>query len=154
MNPVKEYMEHLVSFNEKRPAKLKGFIYLCIEDFVLKNGREFIEKIPFWEDLMTPKECYKNVTEIVIDNENLTYVEGFAQSKGLITTNHAWCCTKEGKVIDPTWKDGEFYYGVPFATKYLIETLLEREKYGILDDWERGYPLLKEGIKKHFLVKI
>ncbi len=156
MNPVKQYMEKLVSFREGclKLKILEGWKYSCIEDFVLKNGREFTERIPFWDELMPKKECFKNAADITIENRDIIYVEGFAQPKGLITTNHAWCCTKKGKIIDPTWDKGEFYYGVPFSTDYLIESLLKREKYGILDNWEMDYPLLKEGIKKCFLEKI
>ena len=154
MNPVIEYMEALVSFKESGKMKVpEGWKYSCIEDLVLKNGRNFTEKIPFWDDLLPKKGCFENVTKIVIKNKDLIYVEGFAQPKGLITTLHAWCLTKDEKVIDPTWENGEFYYGIPFNTEYVLKVILERKKYGILDNWEMDFPLLKKGIKKCFLAK-
>jgi len=154
-NPVIEYMEALISFRNGGSLKTpKDWEYMCLEELVLKNGREFTEKIPYWEDLMIKKECFKNAFDVSLKNKDLIYVEGFAQPEGLITLLHAWCSTKDGKVIDPTWERGEFYYGIPFSTECVLETVIKREKYGILDNWEMGFPLLKEGIKKDFLVKI
>jgi hypothetical protein len=124
------------------PPKFK---YCCIEDFVLKNGKLFeISKIrpKYGEE----RFCFFNSYQLMI-KEGYTYVEGFAM--GVIPVNHAWCLDADGRVIDPTWRpsltrkfQGIAYIGVALDRSFVIETALQRKSYGVLDDWEGGFPLL------------
>jgi hypothetical protein len=78
------------------------------------------------------------------------YVEGLAYC-GLIPTLHAWCVDADGNVYDPTWRWGTGHYdvehgellGVPMSLDFVRETVLTRERYGVLDNFEQGYPVLR-----------
>lgn len=90
-----------------------------------------------------PKNCYGNAAQAALSFPELTYVEGYAT--GIIPVEHAWCVDESGKVVDTTWDDSQqcAYYGVPFRTDWLRKFLIEKTTYGVIDDWERGYPLLR-----------
>ena len=153
MNMTIDYMKQLVSFRKKGIPVPKGWRYSCIEDFVLRNGKSYIEIVPFWNELMKPQNCYGNAFEVSLANKGLTYVEGYARKKRGISTLHAWCITKDEKVIDPTWNDGVEYFGVPFKKKFVKDTVLRRKLYGILDDWQSDWPLLKGLYKSEYIAK-
>ena len=82
----------------------------------------------------------------------MTYVEGYAIGIGSsIGILHAWCVDQDGNVFDPTWKTGEAYFGIPFKAEYVkrviaerIERLGEEAYFGLLDDFEAGWPLIRE----------
>lgn len=40
--------------------------------------------------------------------------------------HHAWLCTRDGVVVDPTWRDAEHcvYFGVPFTQNFLAECVV------------------------------
>ena len=88
------------------------------------------------------KECYRTCSNAVIDRSSrFAYCEGYALA--IIPVMHAWVLDlKTGLAYDPTWKSGVEYFGVAFAAKYLRGTLVARETYGVIDNWEKGYPLL------------
>jgi hypothetical protein len=90
------------------------------------------------------KECYSNCWNYLAENPlcGLTYCEGFAFH--LIPTMHAWLATPDGKVIDPTWPEpGSEYLGVPFKWRFAFLTVLSKETYGVIDDWDNKWPLMK-----------
>lgn len=155
--PILEYLQAVKKFHTGRPLP-NGFKYSCIEAFVLERGRLFTPK-PLSSNI-TPGEikcCYKNAFELMVARKDLIYVEGYAQS--IIAVLHAWCVNDKGEVIDPTWTGdtpmGTAYYGVPFDREYAIRQMLKKSKYGLLDDWENGYPLLQtEGTEFLFKGKI
>lgn len=78
------------------------------------------------------KQCYRNAFMAVLENPELVYVEGIAFPKGIIPLDHAWTMNKNGEVFDPTWNDGEAYFGLPIKKEYLMEQTLKNKKYGII----------------------
>lgn len=73
-----------------------------------------------------------NAARLAMDNPDLTYVEGYADSD-LFPMEHAWVVDPDGRVIDNTWrKPGTVYYGVPFTRKFLMRALGVSGYYGLL----------------------
>jgi len=143
---LKQYLGQLVVMYRACGNSIHG--YSSLEEFVLRHGREFA-----WEKRgrivkdVEPNQCFMNAAKLALDT-GLTYVEGFAvAAPAPIAVQHAWCVL-DGLVIDPTW-DAEAllvgarsYFGIPIRTEYLRETLLRREIWGVMDDWQGGYPML------------
>ena len=147
MSDIRNYLEMTVTLrgNMKRP---KDLAYSCIEDFVLRNGRQ-------WTPAALPpklqpgkrRECFKNAFDLAMSVTGLRYVEGYAC--GVIPVLHAWCADADGMVVDTTWTGGRFrsplgmeYFGVAFGTEFLFKALAKKKTYGLIDDWEGGWPLL------------
>ena len=80
-----------------------------------------------------------NAYQLAMDRSDLVYVEGYAA--GVIPVQHAWCVTTDGKVVDPTWKDGSAYIGVPLNGDYVRKYALKTGHYGILCDWLNHWPI-------------
>jgi hypothetical protein len=149
-SPIKQFLEASTRVRDTL-VKPKGFKYSCIEEFVLKNGKNFPYKpLPPSVKRGEPKMCFKNATQLMIDRDDLTYVEGYALS--IIPIMHAWCIDEDGNVVDPTMPMCE-YYGIPFDSAFVIGTMLRRKYYGIIDDWENGWPMLRRKDKK-WLAKV
>lgn len=141
---VKEFLTHYTAMARgiAHPwQEING--YCCMEEFVLKNGREFTyQPRPKGVKLGTPQECYKNAARLAMRNELLTYVEGYAF--GVFPVMHAWCVNKDGIVIENTWEEGEGYFGVPIKTKYLMHSIYKSQYYGVIDRCESRWPILRE----------
>jgi len=82
---------------------------------------------------------------LVDRDPSLTYVEGFATT-GLIPVLHAWNVTSDGVVVDNTWRWDKYrpegYCGIRFPLETVNRIILRKETYGLLEDWENGFPLL------------
>src|SRR5215471_15258739 len=80
------------------------------------------------------------------DPDRYVYIEGYATSAEVtsLTASHAWCYDrKTGLIVDPTWKDGVDYVGVPIRTPYTCEAILKYNYAGsLIEDREHGYPLI------------
>jgi len=118
------------------------------EQFVLEFGRHW-EPMPLPDEFeaMEPKQCFGNAFNLVLANRDLTYVEGYGISNSVpIPIQHAWAVDKSGNVVDPTWANPEerSYFGIPFKFDFVRDTVIEKETYGVIDDWARGWPLLTE----------
>lgn len=133
------YLEGMVDIISGMHRK-KPLSYCCMEDFVLKNGQFYADKVPS-EDVPRGelKQCFANSQKLA-EKQGLRYVEGYAS--GILPVIHAWVISEDGKVIDPTWEFGEFYFGVVFPIWYLRKVNLLRGSYGVLDAWDIGWPLL------------
>jgi len=107
---------------EKRSSRME---YSCIEAFVLAKGkwRKHISDQPIKRGKM--KECYMNAFYLAEEN-NWQYIEGYAA--GLIPMLHAWCLDSKKQVVDPTWNDGQWYYGVAIPMKYVYKVSLMRKR--------------------------
>ncbi|MCC5611228.1 hypothetical protein LC612_31845 [Nostoc sp. CHAB 5834] len=110
-----------------------------VGDFYLGLGRSFEAK-PLPEEIQMgeKKKCYKNAGSLVaIDGlEGLHYAEGFAMSPGLIPTHHAWCVTREGYALDPTWpfEPGTEYFGIVLDTQFFEDWLRRTQTWGVLGE--------------------
>jgi hypothetical protein len=117
------------------------------EDFLLKHGREMFPDggLPNGFKFKQMKHCFRNASLLVIEhNPKFIYCEGYAMAKACpIPVHHAWTVTPEGEVIDPTWRDFDkaVYFGIAFEFEFLRQMLLKQEYYGLLNDWQKRYPI-------------
>ena len=164
---IKAYLEELRGFMAAR--RPPGFRYSCIHDYVLENGRNFESAsltaeqselvgsiVARMSEAAIPKQCFYNaqILAMAFWSERVSYVEGFAICSIPIPIHHGWVSV-DGKVIDVTWKEdglpiiGEFpegrgYYGASVSNEFISDRCAELGVAGtVLDDFERGFPLLK-----------
>ena len=143
MDDLREMLDLMIEATKGRKLP-ECFKYSSLQDFVLQNGREFdpIDK-PSSIKRGIIKECYKNAFEIVQDRPDLTYCEGYADSYLGLPILHAWVATDEGEAIEVTWPTkGASYIGVPFDFEFVRRTIVNKETWGVLDNWMDGFPLL------------
>jgi hypothetical protein len=141
MNNIEKYLKISIKFAKKCNRSKIGS-YTCIEEFVYRNGQLFTNII-FPENLIIGKmkECYKNAALLCMENKNYFYVEGYAC--GIIPVMHAWCIDKDKNVIDPTWNDGGEYFGIIIKKRFLMDSLVKKRVFGLIDDWSNGWELLR-----------
>jgi hypothetical protein len=99
---IREFLQTMVRARKELGARVKGYRFCCIEEFVCEYGREFAPA-PLPDRLRKglPRHCYHNAYHLA-RKHGLVYVEGYAA--GLIPVLHAWCCAPGStQVIDPTW---------------------------------------------------
>ena len=109
-----------------------------VAEFLLKEGREWgYQPLPTGWERGEPRQCFRNAAVLALENDELTYVEGYATS--LIPTSHAWVVNRDGVVHDPTWANLELedaehraYFGVPFDTAFLARHTVKQMYYGLL----------------------
>jgi hypothetical protein len=152
---IKEILKERVNlFQKYHKPKYK---YCCYEQLVLDCGLEMsLNPLPSNIFQVRPKMCYWNCQELVFENPDLTYVEGFVYLEDTgITINHAWLLTQDHHAVDPTIEDyqGNHYFGVPFSTDWLKSFLRSRyeKKQNIYlsiltDNYLEKYSLLKDGL--------
>jgi len=117
--------------------------YVSTEDFIHQNGKKFDYVMPGVKKGKMG-QCYKNAYHLMDITPGLTYVEGYAVSGDLpLPLMHAWCVDKNGVVYDSTWDNGKSYLGVQFKREFVTKTILRRKVYGVMDDMDGGWPLLR-----------
>ena len=134
---IKAYLNGMIKMREQFNMHMKEHQFASFEELILGKGRQMHN--PKFIKGGAMKECFKNSYNLM-QKKGYTYCEGYAM--GIIPVLHAWCLDKKGNVVDPTWKDGTEYYGIPFKTEYVLETAIKREYYGIIDNWQDRWPLL------------
>jgi hypothetical protein len=138
--------------NIKLPGK-----YLCVEDFLLKNGINFSKRIRLPKGVRRRKSgaCHYNSFWTVIKKQDeWFYVEGVTHhlcNPGMLIP-HAWVTNKKFEVIDPTWAFAEDveYFGVILDFKYIHHLCIKRGGNNTLFflDSEDNYPLMTDSRKK------
>lgn len=140
------YLKKLMDILQSRTAALTGIrydrAYQTMEEFVLKNGQVYSpQQLPKKFRSGRFQFCFGN-SFLAAKRHGLIYVEGYAISNG--EHIHAWCVEPGSQdVIDRTWRQGKAYFGVPFDLGFVARTLKSRGCYGVLDNWEQGFPLLE-----------
>ena len=88
-------------------------------------------------------ECFMNAFLLAHRRNDLIYVEGYAHF--YFPTLHAWCVTREGVVIDPTWDNPEdcAYYGIPLKREFATKATLRNKVYGVLSDMPTAHRIYK-----------
>lgn len=146
---LKEQLSTYAEFVEKNKMRPEGFGYSCVQDYVLQNGRA-------WEPQELPdefqslrgkeKECFKNAADPVFGfDKRVRYVEGFALSGDIpFEIYHAWLVDEHDRVLEVTWDEpGTEYFGIEFDYDALAEAATGRECYGVIDNPEQRFPLLR-----------
>ena len=135
--------------------------YGGFEELTLDCGIEMsFAPLPEDIDRGLPKSCYYNSFQLLKEDLDLTYCEGYALEPELpLPLIHAWLVNKDGRVIDPTWNDCDaVYLGIPFDTKWFIELLRSRNREDCLAVFESNhledFSLLREGLPKEAIAKI
>lgn len=140
MKSIKEDIEEIV-----QTARCGNY---NIEHFVLGNGVEHFRH-PNPQRYHTPSktigQCFHNAYILVSRYRNeLFYAEGYAHKKDSpMPIHHAWAVTANGEFIDPTWKDGIDYFGVPFDFEYVTGIAFRAEEFsGVIFNHRDQCPLL------------
>jgi hypothetical protein len=160
MNMVEGYIRTIADARDKLikggSTELDGD-YPSMAHFVLAHGRDWERAAklrPRGVKKGPKQQCYMNAFNLATGKPSeYAYVEGWAA--GVFPVEHAWCVTKEGVVVDPTWDadifvhecalgpNGQQYFGVAFSNRFVIRTAIERQIYGIIDNPEERWPLLQ-----------
>lgn len=120
-----------------------------LNHFIVETGQEF-EPTPLPDTIayMEQKQCYRNATMLMIDDpDRFVYCEGVGLTSWW-PMHHAWVWDRSRRcVVDPTWRfDNDHppsaYIGIPFTEAYVRTALVDKETYGLVDDWTGRWPLL------------
>lgn len=125
-------------------AQPKGFKFCCMEEYVLKNGKQFLSsqvdnvtrtKILAKIISLAPfqmKECFYNAQKIAVNIPAFKYVEGYCLTDIGFPILHGWNVWN-GKVIDTTLrlKQPRSSYANGFTDRVIGEFDPPREYYGV-----------------------
>lgn len=79
-------------------------------------------------------ECYRNATIEALHRDDVVYVQGYATTSFGFPIAHGWLETRDGLVLDPTWEDGQAYFGVAIEDELLRDVLGRHKFYGATDN--------------------
>ncbi len=135
---------HLRTERDRMPM---GYIK-AVRSLMLTHGRPFyMNERSFVGRRGGKKKCYMNAYTLA-DPYNIedmrkrfhldpgcnpVYVEGWCYECHMVI-EHAWCLDQNGRVIDPTLREGHAsgYFGIPFQWDYVWRTASRTEGYGII----------------------
>ena len=123
---IKKYLEQLLTITGGTSAPLEV-------QFLNKHGHSMVPKKHPKRGTMAAGECYANAYALASSETAYRYCEGYATTKKLgIALPHAWVVDRDLKVIDPTWVDGDQYFGVMFSPFFVYKVVAKTKYYGIL----------------------
>lgn len=121
-------------------AHIKAFETLghpsLMERFVVLRGEVFECRDDAGYHRGVSKECFRNAALLSLENDELTYVEGYGMLDSIpFPIHHAWCVDERGVVVDVTWDadSPRQYIGVRISKEDLRDNLLKNGVYGVLD---------------------
>jgi len=126
-------------------TKPDGFIYSCPADFIIEHGI-------WYEPVAYPPDGYRGLPKHCFGNSlfagaihNLKYIEGYALpgfGGADLPVPHAWNADAQNILLDSTWlNEGSAY--VEFSLERADSATWDGDA-SILNDWHRGFPLLKQ----------
>jgi hypothetical protein len=109
------------------------------------------QALPETIEFGAPQFSYWNCQQLVLADNSLTYVEGYALHADVgFPISHAWLLAPDGYAIDPTWDSPGCYFGVPLSTAWVESVLAARHRMDNLSIFDGNYiekfSLLKEGL--------
>lgn len=147
---VATYIQDVARLSEGN-YNTEGWAFPTHYHLLLSHGRRFAATPAPADSIgMQPRLCYSNAARYAREHL-LTYAEGYALPDGVdFPLAHAWCVRPDGTVVDPTWADkpGRAYIGVAFRDPQRWPD----DGGGILQDPDRSYPLLKDGLPEDALL--
>ena len=103
----------------------------AVYSLMLRHGRAwYIGERTFAGRRARSKQCYMNSYTLADEKPGMIYVEGWCWIEYLF--EHAWCIDPDGQVIDPTLREADGYYGIPFRWEYVRATASSTKEYGII----------------------
>lgn len=147
-NVLLEYVRAHIRFADDHYRVPDGWRYKTSSHLLLAQGRLFTPgPLPAQIGKLADRFCFRNASVTARAHAPLLYAEGIAAFTVAGTTGclpHAWCVTSDGTAIDPTWDPGTgvAYLGVAIADVALWPT----DTVGLLDDYQRSTPLLRDGL--------
>lgn len=124
-NNIIIYLKQVKSLYDDNPNQKSGAEYY---DWILREGKSFSQtQKP--DEYGKQKLCYYNAQSLAMTG-GVLYYEGWGITKAIgIPLEHGFT-VRRNKVIDPTWRDGELYFGVnipiEFVRKHWIETRMAK----------------------------
>lgn len=123
---VHQYLRALSEISSGKVPDLAGLI--------LKYGRVYFVNSLSWPGGGELGLCYQNAYDLARDDKHLTYCEGYAISDCGTVLQHGWVVDKQGYVIDPTWYNGQQYFGVAFKWRAVTKSAVKTKHYGMVLD--------------------
>ncbi len=152
MGALRDYLRQEVEIVSRIRQGDSSWHYVSPADLILREGRDWRAETyneDDWGPRGLPRQCFKNAYHLALEfPDDLVYVEGYAY-RDILAVQHAWAVeTFSGNVVDPTWDNvaadaGFEYLGIPFDFDWVEETTTARGYYGVIDDWQRHFPLLR-----------
>jgi hypothetical protein len=161
---LRQYLAIHVELREKHRDSMvhPDWLYAGMEDFVLKEGTVFREISPYQplsrgeRNRYKPrfiKHCFENSYRAAVASRGkLRYVEGFAHSQ-ILPVHHAWNIDEKDRVVDTTWcgVEDDPLYRPPVGTAYIgcifdlsfVRAMRTNDNTSVIDQWQKGWPVLK-----------
>lgn len=115
------------------------------------KGQAFPRKAAYQPVLGRLGECYVNAYYLAM-NQGLHYTEGMAiHGKVGFPMDHAWCVDDAGQVYDPTWDNGQDYFGVAFDHGGLANIYDQTGHHSVFGNLHRLSTLGVDGVRQMLL---
>lgn len=154
LSSCKMFCESIASLREESLLRsrqtIKPYLWCGPEGLLVAHGRAFTPSAPPKGYRMGPMgQCYANAGRLASSMDDLFYCEGYALKDGIpMPLAHGWCCDKDGRVFDPTWRLVSEYFGVAFKREYFRTRMFETKTWGILfEDWQHDWQTLRTPAK-------